>query len=127
MRPRLRLAAVLAGNVRRGFLFVAIHRHAEITRPGLIHKFNNDVVAHAFHMAIAPVFEWEGPGGPAAVRMRPLVSAPGGVGFDFIRRAPGDIDPSAVSLPAEIASAETATAETLDCGCNPPVLLDFEL
>src|SRR5258708_7066891 len=107
----------------RCFLFMGVRRHLEITRPGLIYKFNYGVFAHAVHIAIAPVFEWESRGGTAAFSWRSFIGAARRVGFDFIRRTPDDINASTVSLPA----GEVDGGKTLVCIRDPPIvfLLEF--
>ena len=89
-----------AGNVQQGVLFRRVHGHAELARHGGVDELDDDVVADAFDVAIAPLLEGEGGGLAAALFRGPLIGAARGVVFDFVRRAVRDVDAAAVGLPA---------------------------
>ena len=67
---------------------------------GGIDKPEFDVVADVFEMAIAPDIEGIDGGGAAALFGGTVVGAAGGVGIDFVGRAPEDIDVAAIGFPA---------------------------
>ena len=72
-----------AGDVQQGVLFGRVHGHAELARHGRIDELDDDVVADAFDIAIAPLLEREGGSRAAAFFRRPLVGAARGVDLRF--------------------------------------------
>ncbi|MGB2672231.1 MAG: hypothetical protein WA621_07590 [Candidatus Acidiferrum sp.] len=71
-----------------------------------IDEFDFDVVANVFEMAIAPEFPGISGGGAAALLRGTIVSAAGGMGFDFVGRSPEDVDVPAIGFPAGDAGGE---------------------
>ena len=99
-RQSVDLAAIRRrGHDGRGVLFARVLRQAVVARPVLVDKLNRDVVTRAIE-AIAPLFKRESGNFAAALFGRPHVEAARGMGLNFIRRPPSDVNPAAVSLPA---------------------------
>ena len=89
-----------AGNIEQSVLFRRVHGHVVLARHGGVDELDDDVVADAFDVAVAPLLERIGGGFAAAFFHGPLVGAAGGMRFDFVRRPVHDVDAAAVGLPA---------------------------
>src|SRR5262249_41496507 len=86
--------------------FTRIHREVILARASRIDKFELDVFADSLQMAVPPLFPSVCGRRAATFLERAIIGAPGSMGFDFVRRAPKNIDVAAVGAPARYARRE---------------------
>src|SRR5581483_8510569 len=87
-------------------LFGAIHGHVIFAAHAGVDKFDDDFLADALNVAISPIFEGEGRGLAAAFVHGALVSAAGGMGFDFVGLSKDDVNTAAIGFPSWDASCK---------------------
>jgi hypothetical protein len=96
--------------VKKRVLLAAIDGEVVIAALAGIHKLQVDVLADALKIAIVPGFKREGRSAAAAFVLGTLVLAAGGVRIDVVRRSKGDVDVTAVGLPAWLAGRKVLVA-----------------
>ena len=84
-------------------LLAAVDGEVVVAALASIHKLQIDVLPDALEITVVPRLEGEGGGFAAAFFHRPLVAAAGGMRVNGVGRAPGDVNPPAVRLPAGLA------------------------
>src|SRR5208283_2142783 len=89
-----------AGNIFQGVLLASVDGEVVIAALAGIHELEIDVLAKALEIAVVPHLKREGGRLAATLFHRPLVHAARGVGVDAVGWAPGNIDMTAVGLPA---------------------------
>ena len=89
-----------AGGVEQGILLVGIGGHVVVAAHAGVHELDDDLIADAFEIAIAPALKGIGGGGAAAFGLVALILTAGGMGLGFVGWTPDDINASAVGSPA---------------------------
>ena len=94
------------GVISEGIFFGAVHGHVIFAAHAGVDEFDDDFLADAFNVAVAPCFEGEGRGLAAAFFHGALVGAARGMGLNFIGLAEDDVDAAAIGLPSGNAGGE---------------------
>jgi hypothetical protein len=92
--------------VRESVLLAGIHGEVVLAGIGGVDKFDFDIFADAFEVAITPQFPRVGVGGAAALSRSAFVGSAGGVGFNLVGRTSDNVNVPAIGLPAGNAGGE---------------------